>query len=37
MEGKGIFQQTPGGDDISAAVALQMQIEMCKTDWGTEV
>jgi len=33
---KGIVKQTPGGDDISCAVALQLQIERCEADSGTE-
>jgi len=30
--GKGIVKQTPGGDDISRAVALQLQKEIYKAD-----
>jgi len=35
-KGKGIVKQTPGGDDISRAVALHMQKEMSEADLGTE-
>jgi len=31
-KGKGIVKQTPGGDDISRAVALQLQKEMYEAD-----
>jgi hypothetical protein len=31
-KGKGIVKQTPGGDDISCAVALQLQKEMYEAD-----
>jgi hypothetical protein len=30
--GKGIVKQTPGGDDISCAVTLQLQEEMSEAD-----
>jgi len=30
--GKDIVKQTPGGDDISRAIALQLQTEMVKAD-----
>jgi len=35
-KGKGIVKQTPGGDDISHAVALQLQKERYKADSDTE-
>jgi hypothetical protein len=35
-KGKGIVKQTPGGDDISHAVALQLQKERYEADSGTE-
>jgi hypothetical protein len=35
-KGKGIVQHTPGGDDISRAVALQLQKEMTEADFDTE-
>jgi len=35
-KGKGIVKQTPGGDDISRAVALQLQKERYEADSGTE-
>jgi hypothetical protein len=35
-KGKGIVKQTPGGDDISRAVALQLQKERYQADLGTE-
>jgi hypothetical protein len=35
-KGKGIVKQTPGGDDISHSVALQLQKEMYDADSGTE-
>jgi hypothetical protein len=31
-KGKGIVKQTPGGDDISRAIALQLQKEMYEAD-----
>jgi hypothetical protein len=34
--GKGIVKRTPGGDDISRAIALQLQKERYETDSGTE-
>jgi hypothetical protein len=34
--GKGIVKQTPGGDDISHAVALQLHEERYEADWSTE-
>jgi len=34
--GKGIVKRTPGGDDISRAVALQLQKERYQADSGTE-
>jgi len=34
--GKGIVKQTPGGDDISRGVALQLQKERYEADSGTE-
>jgi hypothetical protein len=34
--GKGIVKRTPGGDDISRAVALQLQKERYEADSGTE-
>jgi hypothetical protein len=34
--GKGIVKQTPGGDDISHAVAVQLQNEMYEADSDTE-
>jgi hypothetical protein len=33
---KGIVKRTPGGDDISRAVAVQWQKEMYKADSDTE-
>jgi len=33
---KGIVKQTPGGDDISRAIALQLQREMYEADSDTE-
>jgi len=36
VKGKGIVKQTPGGDDISRAVALQWHKEMYKADLDTE-
>jgi len=35
-KGKGIVKQTPGGDDISRAVALQLQKEVWEADLNTE-
>jgi len=35
-KGKGIVKQTPGGDDISPAVALQMRKEMYEADLDKE-
>jgi hypothetical protein len=35
-KGKGIINHTPGGDDISPAVALQLQKEMSEADLDTE-
>jgi len=35
-KGKDIFKQTPGGDDISRAVAVQLQKEMYEADLDTE-
>ena len=35
-KGNGIDKQTPGGDDISCAVALQLQKEMSEADLDTE-
>jgi len=35
-KGKGIVNQTPGGDDISRAVALQLQKERHEADLDTE-
>jgi hypothetical protein len=35
-KGKGIVKQTPGGDDISRAVAFQLQKERYEADSGTE-
>jgi len=35
-KGKGIVERTPGGDDISRAVALQLQKEMYEADSDTE-
>jgi hypothetical protein len=35
-KGRGIVKQTRGGDDISRAVALQLQKEMYGADWDTE-
>jgi hypothetical protein len=35
-KGKGILKQTPGGDDISRAVAVQLQKEMYEADTDTE-
>jgi len=35
-KGKGIVKQTPGGDEISCAVALQLQKEMSELDLATE-
>ena len=35
-KGKGIVKHTPGGDDISRAVALQLQKEMYEADSDTE-
>jgi hypothetical protein len=35
-KGKGIVKQTPGGDNISRAVALQLQKERYEADSGTE-
>jgi len=34
--GKGIVKQTPGGDDIAHAVAVQLQKEMYEADSDTE-
>jgi hypothetical protein len=34
--GKGIVKQTPGGDDISRAIAWQLQKEMYEADSDTE-
>jgi len=31
-KGKGIVKQTPGGDDISCAIAMQLQKEMYEAD-----
>jgi len=36
VKGKCIVKQTPGGDDISRAVALQLQKEMHEADSDTE-
>jgi len=33
---KGIVKQTPGGDDISPAVALKLQMKMYEADLDTE-
>jgi len=35
-KGRGIVKQTPGGDDISGAIALQLQKEMFEADSDTE-
>ena len=35
-KGRGIVKQTPGGDDISRAVAVQLQKEMYEADSDTE-
>jgi len=35
-KGKGIVKQTPGGIDISRAVALQLQMERYEADSDTE-
>jgi hypothetical protein len=35
-KGRGIVKQTRGGDDISHAVALQLQNEMYGVDWDRE-
>jgi len=35
-DGKGIVKQTPGGDEISRAVALQLQKEMLEADLDME-
>ena len=35
-KGKGIVKQSPGGDDISGAVALLLQTEMYEADSDTE-
>jgi hypothetical protein len=35
-KGKGIVKQNPGGDDISRAVALQLQKERYEADSDTE-
>jgi len=35
-KGKGIVKQTPGGDDISPAIALQLQKELYEADSDTE-
>jgi hypothetical protein len=35
-KGKGIVKQTLGGDDISHAVALQLEKDRCEADSGTE-
>jgi len=35
-KGKGIVKQTPGGDDICRAIALQLQKEMYEADLDTE-
>ena len=35
-KGNGIVEQMPGGDDISRAVALQLQTEMYQADLDTE-
>jgi len=35
-KGKGIVIHSPGGDDISRAVALQLQKEMSEADWDME-
>jgi hypothetical protein len=35
-EGKGIVKQTPGGDDISCAVVLQLQKDRYEADLDTE-
>jgi hypothetical protein len=35
-EWKGIVKQTPGGDDISHAFALQLQKDMYETESDTE-
>jgi len=34
--GKGIVKPTPGGEDISRAVALQLQTEMSEVDLDTK-
>jgi len=36
-KGKGIMKQSPGGDDLSCAVALQLQQELYEADSDTEV
>jgi hypothetical protein len=35
-KGKGLVKQTPGGDDISCAVKLQLQKEISVADSDTE-
>jgi len=35
-KGKDIVKQTPGGDDISRTIALQLQKEMSEADWDME-
>ena len=35
-KGRGIVKQTPGGDDISGAIALQLQKGMFEADSDTE-
>jgi hypothetical protein len=35
-KGKGIVKQTPGGDDISCAIAVQLQTAMYEADSDTE-
>jgi len=36
VKGKGIVKHTPWGDEISCAVALQLQKEMAEADLNTE-
>ena len=35
-KGKGIVKPTPGGDDISCAVALRLEKELCEADFNME-
>jgi hypothetical protein len=35
-QGKGIVKRTPGGDDISCAVALQLQKQIAEADFDKE-